>query len=101
MASTPGRDTWVRAALLALCFGALKLVSLRFVMNGLARRVLRSIDDLSAATRQATDITAPIGAVMKALAEYRRRNEAELYALYELMDPRAATPAKCARSARK
>jgi len=78
-----------------------QLVSLRFVMNGLARRVLRSIDDLSAATRQATDIAAPVGAVMKALAEYRRRNEAELYALYELMDPRAATPAKGARSARK
>lgn len=76
-----------------------QLVKLRFVMNGLARRVLRGIDELSAATRQATDIGLPIGAVMKALAEYRQRNEAELYALYDLMDPRACTP-KSAHSAR-
>lgn len=78
-----------------------QLVSLRFVMNGLARRVLRSIDELSLATRQASDISAPIRVVMKALADYRHRNEAELYALYELMDPRAGTPAKGARATRK
>ena len=67
-----------------------QLVKLRFVMNGLARRVLRSIDELALATRQAAEIAAPVAAVTRALAEYRRHNEAELYALYELMDPRAA-----------
>ena len=76
-----------------------QLVNLRFVMNGLARRVLRSIEELAQAIRHATDITAAIGAVIKAFAEYRRRNESELYALYDLMDPRlAAAPAPLARA---
>jgi hypothetical protein len=76
-----------------------QLVKLRFVMNGLARRVLRDIEQLAHATRLASDIGPAIGEVSKALAEYRRRNESELYALYDLMDPRAAvTPLRGART---
>jgi hypothetical protein len=66
-----------------------QLVKLRFVMTGLARRLLRDIEQLAHATRLSSDITAAINAVMKALAEYRQRNESELYALYDLMDPGA------------
>jgi hypothetical protein len=67
-----------------------QLVKLRFAMTGLARRVLRDIEQLAQATRLSSDITSVIAAVTKALAEYRQRNESELYALYDLMDPRAS-----------
>jgi hypothetical protein len=63
-------------------------VNLRFVMNGLARRFLRSIDELVQATRQLTDIAAAVTTAASALSDYRQRNESELYTLYCLMDPR-------------
>jgi len=65
-----------------------RLLNLRFVMNGLARRVLRSIEELVQAMHQMTDIAAAFRSVASALAEYRQRNESELYTLYCLMDPR-------------
>jgi len=65
-----------------------QVLNLRFVMNGLARRVLRAIDDLARAMRLASDVAAAAAAVVRALTEYRQRNEAELYTLYSLMDPR-------------
>lgn len=65
-----------------------RLLNLRFMMNGLARRVLRSIDELAQTMRQLTDIAAAVTMVASALAEYRKRNESELYTLYCLMDPR-------------
>jgi hypothetical protein len=68
-----------------------RLVNLRFAMNGLARRVLRSIEELAQAIRNAADLNVAVGAVIRAFAEYRRRNESELYALYDLMDPRLDT----------
>jgi hypothetical protein len=65
-----------------------KLLNLRFLMNSLARRVLRSIEDLARLVRQAADINAALTAVTGSLAEYRQRNESDLYTLYSLMDPR-------------
>lgn len=65
-----------------------QLLSLRFVMNGLARRVLRGLEELTQAVRQLKDIGAPVSAVARSIAEYRQRNESELYTLYSLMDPR-------------
>jgi hypothetical protein len=67
-----------------------RLLNLRFVMNSLARRVLRQIDELTRALHQAGDIRAAAAAVTAALADYRQRNESELYTLYGLMDPRDA-----------
>ena len=60
-------------------------IVLRFVVSGLAHRVLRSIEDLSALR---PDIAAAVADVAKNLAEYRERNEMDLYPLYNLMDPR-------------
>jgi hypothetical protein len=68
-----------------------QLLSLRFVMNGLARRVLRGLEELTQAVRQIKDISAPVSAVARSFAEYRRRNESELYTLYGLMDPHLLT----------
>jgi len=65
-----------------------QLLSLRFVMNGLARRVLRGLEELAQAVRQLKEIGAPVAAITRAVAEYRQRNESELYTLYSLMDPR-------------
>jgi hypothetical protein len=65
-----------------------RLLNLRFGMNGLARRVLRSIEELAHAVRQLADIAAGVATVASALTEYRQRNESELYTLYCLMDPR-------------
>jgi len=65
-----------------------QLTKLRFVMNGLARRVLRSLEELARTIRQVADINAGVSTVSHALAEYRQRNETELYTLYSLMDPR-------------
>lgn len=64
-----------------------QLLSLRFVINGLARRVLRRIEELAGAVHQLTDINAAVATVADALSEYRKRNESELYTLYSLMDP--------------
>lgn len=64
-----------------------QVLHLRFVMNGLARRVLRRLEELGQAVRQVKDIAAPVATVAYAVAEYRQRNESELYTLYSLMDP--------------
>jgi hypothetical protein len=65
-----------------------KLLNLRFLMNSLARRVLRSIEELARTIRHVADINGGVATVTHALAEYRQRNETELYTLYSLMDPR-------------
>lgn len=65
-----------------------QLMNLRFLMNSLARRVLRSIEEVGRTIRQVADINAGVTTVTRALAEYRQRNETELYTLYSLMDPR-------------
>jgi len=79
-----------------------QLLSLRFVMNGLARRALRGLEELAHAVRQLKDIGAPVSAVAGAIAEYRQRNESELYTLYSLMDPhQARAEATSGSSARK
>jgi hypothetical protein len=70
-----------------------QLTNLRFAMNGLARRVLRSIEEVARTIRQVVDINAGVATVTHALAEYRQRNETELYTLYSLMDPRRITAA--------
>jgi len=64
-----------------------RLLNLRFVMNALARRVLRSIEEFACAARHSTDIAATVISMNCALTEYRQRNESELYTLYCLMDP--------------
>jgi hypothetical protein len=66
-----------------------RLTELRFAMNGLARRVLRQIDALSQALRQAGDVRGALAGVVAALADYRLRNESELYTLYSLTDSRS------------
>ena len=63
-----------------------RLTDLRFAMNGLARRVLRQIDALSQTLRQAGDVRNALAGVVAALADYRLRNESELYTLYSLTD---------------
>lgn len=68
-----------------------RLTDLRFAMNGLARRVLRQIDALSQALRQSGDVGSALAGVVAALADYRLRNESELYTLYSLTDARSAT----------
>jgi len=57
-------------------------------MNGLARRVLRGLEELVQAVRQMKEIGAHVAVITRAVAEYRQRNESELYTLYSLMDPR-------------
>lgn len=56
----------------------------RLVMLGLARRVLRRFDELERAIRGKTEVATAADHVSNALAEYRRRNEAEIYPLYNL-----------------
>jgi hypothetical protein len=63
---------------------------LRMVLNGLARRVLRHIEELASAAQHGTAVSGAATLVTTALAEYRRRNESELYPLYDLMRPQAA-----------
>jgi hypothetical protein len=58
----------------------------RLVMLGLARRVLRRFDELVRAIRNGTEINIAADHVAKALAEYQRRNEEEMYPLYALME---------------
>jgi hypothetical protein len=58
----------------------------RLVMLGLARRVLRRFDELVRAIRNGTEIGIAADHVAKALAEYQRRNEEEMYPLYALME---------------
>jgi hypothetical protein len=57
----------------------------RLVMLGLARGLLRRFDELAEALQQGSETRAAADQVTKAFAEYRRRNEAEMYPLYDLM----------------
>jgi len=63
----------------------------RLVMLGLARRLLRRFDELARAIRGGTEISTAADHVASALAEYQRRNEAEMYPLYNLMERLSVT----------
>jgi len=56
----------------------------RLVMLGLARRVFRRFDELVRALRAQTGAATAAQHLTKALAEYRQRNESEIYPLYAL-----------------
>lgn len=58
----------------------------RLVMQGLARRVLRRFDELARAIRSGTEASAAAEHTITALTEYQRRNEADMYPLYNLME---------------
>jgi hypothetical protein len=62
-----------------------QFMRLRLVMLGLARRVLRLFDELAAAVQQGAATTAIADAALAALADYRARNEAEIYPLYDFI----------------
>jgi len=64
----------------------------RLVMLGHARRVLRRFEELSRAIRLRSEIPAAAEHVAKALAEYRKRNETEMYPLYDLIGLRSVKP---------
>jgi len=66
---------------------------LRLVMMGLVRRVLRLFDELVHAIRSGAEIPAAADRAAKALVEYRRRNEGEMYPMYGLMQ-RLIAPAQ-------
>ena len=61
-------------------------VILRFVVNGLAHRLLCSMQALGAVRDRATG-PAIVQSVLDNLSAYRSRNETDLYPLYALMDP--------------
>lgn len=63
----------------------------RLVMMGLVRRVLRLFDELVHAIRNGAEIPAAAHRVAAALTEYRRRNEGEMYPMYDLMQRLPAT----------
>jgi hypothetical protein len=65
----------------------------RLVMLGLARRVFRRFDELGRAIRTRIELDAAADHAVKALAEYRRRNEAEMYPLYDLIGKRSVNRA--------
>ena len=65
----------------------------RLIMMGLVRRVLRLFDDLVHAIRNGAEIPAAADRVATALTEYRRRNEGEMYPMYNLMQ-RLSVPAQ-------
>jgi hypothetical protein len=62
-----------------------QFLQLRLVMLGLARRALRACDDLTNAVREGIDGKHAVEEARRALAEYRQRNEGEIYPLYQLM----------------
>jgi len=62
----------------------------RLVMLGLARRLFRRFDELVRAIQSRGETVAAVDHVAKALAEYRQRNEAEIYPLYSLAGRRGA-----------
>ena len=62
-----------------------QFMRLRLVMLGLARRVLRQFDDLAEAVQEGRETAQIADAAVKALAEYRARNEAEIYPLYDFI----------------
>ena len=63
----------------------------RLVMLGLARRVLRRFDDLTRAMRSGGVSATAVEHFSRALADYRQRNEAEIYPLYLLAGKRGTT----------
>ena len=63
-----------------------------------ARRIFRRFDELARNINSATATAATIEHVTRALAEYRQRNESEIYPLYSLAGRRSAGQAR--RSAR-
>jgi hypothetical protein len=60
----------------------------RLVTLGLARRVLRRFDELARAVRVRGEATLAAEHASSALAEYRRRNEATMYPLYNAVGMR-------------
>ena len=68
--------------------GRKQFLQLRLAMLGLARRVLRRFDELAQAVRRGTEIDPAADLVSKALGEYRQRNEADIYPLYNLIGKR-------------
>jgi len=62
----------------------------RLVMLGLARRIFRRFDELARIINNGTATAAAIEHVTRALAEYRHRNEAEIYPLYSLAGRKSA-----------
>lgn len=65
-----------------------ELVQLRLVMLTLVRRVLRRFDELLQAVTQGAPTVPLAEQVSAALAEYVRRNEAEIYPLYDIVSLR-------------
>ena len=70
-----------------------QLAQLRLEMLALARRVLRRLDDLVRALRSGEQVAAAVEHTTDAWSEYLRRNEHEVYPLYESVGRRAATAA--------
>lgn len=66
-----------------------QFLQLRLVMLGLARRALRLFDELSIAINKGSQVAPTAEQAGKALAEYRQRNEAEIYPLYDLIGQHA------------
>jgi hypothetical protein len=62
-----------------------QFLQLRLVMLGLARRTLRACDELLHAVGEGIDTKHAVAEARRALAEYRQRNEGEIYPLYQLM----------------
>jgi hypothetical protein len=61
----------------------------RLVMLGLARRVLRRFEDVTRAMHGGTVSDTAVDHFIKALAEYRQRNETEIYPLYVMAGRRS------------
>ena len=68
----------------------------RLVMLGLARRAFRRLDEVARAIRGGSGVATAIEHAAKALAEYRQRNEAEIYPLYALSGRRRGLAASSA-----
>ncbi|MGH8042009.1 MAG: hypothetical protein ACREPN_08200 [Rudaea sp.] len=62
----------------------------RLVMLGLARRVLRRYDELVRAVQTDKGIATAAGRVVSGMAEYRQRNEATMYPLYNRVGRRGS-----------
>jgi hypothetical protein len=67
-----------------------QLVQLRLNMLTGARRIFRHFEELTAALRTGSDFRAAAGRLSAALAEYLRRNETEIYPLYDFVGARVA-----------
>jgi hypothetical protein len=65
----------------------------RLVMLGLARRVLRRFDDLTRSMRGGIVSATAVDHFSKALADYRQRNETEIYPLYLMAGQRGTAAA--------